>query len=73
MEQRERDTGVTKERVIEQIAKIAFSPNAKDGDRLRALDWLSEFLRNKNETDEVLARLDVILRQVRGDADGTQK
>lgn len=69
MAQRERDTGVTKEQVIEQIAKIAFSPDAKDGDRLRALDWLSEFLRKKNETDEVLARLDSILQQVKGDAD----
>ncbi len=48
-------------KIIKEMADIAFSPEEKTADRLRALNLLSEALSESEKTDEALKRLDEIL------------
>ncbi len=48
-------------KIIKEMADIAFSPEEKTADRLRALNLLSETLSASEKKDEALKRLDEIL------------
>lgn len=48
-------------RIMREMAQIAFDPEQKTADRLRALDLLSEYVNRQTRTDEALLRLDGIL------------
>ena len=48
-------------KIMRQMAEIAFNSEEKTADRLRALDMLSEYLKNKSRSDDAYAKLDAIL------------
>ena len=56
---------VSDEKIVNAFASIAFSKEAKDTDRIRALDWLADYLAKEKGQDAVLARLDRVLQQIR--------
>lgn len=58
--------GVTERKIVKRFAEIAFDPETKDSDRLRALDWLSEHLEKKSGQEETLNKLDKVLDELRG-------
>ena len=49
---------------MRQMAEIAFNSEEKTADRLRALDMLSEYVKNKNKSDDAYAKLDAILESI---------
>ena len=58
---------VTEKKIVRRFAEIAFDPETKDSDRLRALDWLAEHLHEKNGQEEILHRLDRVLAELKKD------
>lgn len=52
------------EKIIKEMADIAFGSEEKTSDRLRALDLLSELLHKKGEQDEAYEKLDFVLRSL---------
>ena len=58
-----RKNEITEERIVKQYCEIAFSESneVRDGDRMRALDWLSDYLKAKKDRDEVMKKLDEVL------------
>ena len=42
-------------KIMRQMAEIAFDPEEKTADRLRALDMLSDYLKDKNQNDDAFA------------------
>jgi len=53
------------EQVVEKFTEIAFSADTRDGDRLRALDWLADYLRRRKSDGAVMERLDRILDRIK--------
>ena len=51
-------------KIMRQMAEIAFNSEEKTADRLRALDMLSEYLKNKSRSDDAYAKLDAILDSI---------
>ena len=51
-------------KIMRQMAEIAFNPEEKTTDRLRALDMLSDYLKNKNQNDDAYAKLDAVLKSI---------
>ena len=56
---------MTEKRIVKRFAEIAFDPETKDSDRLRALDWLAAHLDEKNGQEEILRRLDRVLEEIK--------
>ena len=48
------------------MSEIAFSPNEKTSDRLRALDLLTELLDKNESREETMAKLDALLALIGG-------
>lgn len=65
---KKRNNAPTEDQVVAQFTAIAFSTDAKDSDRLRALDWLAEYLEKNRGESAMMERLDEILRKVKGEA-----
>ena len=53
--------GVTEEDIVSKFVEIAFAESTKDSDRLRALDWLSDYLNRTDDRNAVLDKLDEVL------------
>ena len=53
-------------KIMRQMTEIAFNPEEKTADRLRALDMLSDYLKNKSQSDDALAKLDAVLESIIG-------
>ena len=53
-------------KIMRQMAEIAFDPEEKTADRLRALDMLSEYLNRQNKSDDAFAKLDAVLESIIG-------
>jgi len=53
------------EQVVEKFTEIAFSADPRDGDRLRALDWLADYLRRRKSDGAVMERLDRIVDRIK--------
>jgi predicted NACHT family NTPase len=51
-------------KIMRQMAEIAFNPEEKTADRLRALDMLSDYLKDKNQSDDAFAKLDEVLESI---------
>jgi hypothetical protein len=51
-------------KIMRQMAEIAFNPEEKTADRLRALDMLSDYLKDKNQSDDAFAKLDAVLESI---------
>ncbi len=51
-------------RIMRQMAEIAFNPEEKTADRLRALDMLSEYIKKKDEQGDAYAKLDAVLESI---------
>lgn len=51
--------------IVEKFTEIAFSEDARDSDRLRALDWLSCYFRRTRDKEETLEKLDKILSGIK--------
>ena len=56
----------TEERILDAMSEIAFSPNEKTSDRLRALDLLTELLDKNESREETMAKLDALLALIGG-------
>ena len=52
------------ERILQEMADIAFSKDEKTTDRLRALDLLCDAIRSGAPEEEALQKLDVILQHL---------
>ncbi len=50
--------------IIAEFKQIAFGGD-KDSDRMRALEWLAEYLERKNTEESVLRKLDEVLAELR--------
>ncbi len=48
-------------KIMRQMAEIAFNPEEKTADRLRAMDMLSEYLKKQSESNDAYEKLDAIL------------
>ncbi len=48
-------------KIMKQMAEIAFDPEEKTADRLRAMDLLSEYLKKQVQSEDAYARLDAVL------------
>ena len=48
-------------KIMRQMAEIAFNPEEKTADRLRAMDMLSEYLKKQNQSNDAYEKLDAIL------------
>ena len=53
-------------KIMREMAEIAFDPEEKTADRLRALDMLSDYLKDKNQSDDAFAKLDAVLESIIG-------
>ena len=53
--------GISEEDIVAKFAEIAFAESTKDSDRLRALDWLSDYLSRADGRSSVLEKLDEAL------------
>ena len=53
-------------KIMRQMAEIAFDPEEKTADRLRALDMLSEYLNRQNKSDDAFVKLDAVLESIIG-------
>ena len=62
---RKKQSELSEEQVVAQFCAIAFSPDAKDSDRLRALDWLGEYLEKNRDQMAVMRRLDEVLARMK--------
>ena len=51
-------------RIMRQMAEIAFDPDEKTADRLRALDMLSEYAKNKDKSTDAYTKLDAVLESI---------
>ncbi len=51
-------------KIMRQMAEIAFDPEEKTADRLRALDMLSEYIKKKDQSDDAFAKLDAVLESI---------
>ena len=60
---------VSEKKIREKFAEIAFAAETKDSDRLRALDWLANYLSKEKDTSTVLERLDAVLEEIRGSSE----
>lgn len=56
---------ISDKRIVDAFASIAFSEETKDTDRIRALDWLADYLDKEKGQDTVLKRLDAVLAQIK--------
>ena len=57
---------LSERQVVAQFCSIAFSGDAKDSDRLRALDWLGEYQEKNRDEMADLKRLDEDLAELKG-------
>ncbi len=48
-------------RIMRQMAEIAFNPEEKTADRLRAMDMLSEYLKKQSQSNDAYEKLDAVL------------
>jgi hypothetical protein len=55
---------LSEDEIAEQFRRIAFDGD-KDSDRMKALEWLSEWLERKNTSNQVLGKLDEVLAELR--------
>lgn len=55
---------IDERQIIAEFKKIAFN-GEKDSERMRALEWLADWLDRKNSGDEVLRKLDEVLAELR--------
>ena len=51
----------TEKKIMAEMAEIAFNPDEKTSDRLRALDMLSSGLEKDAVREEALSKLDTLL------------
>ncbi|MBQ7778874.1 MAG: hypothetical protein IJ404_00110 [Clostridia bacterium] len=51
-------------KIMRQMAEIAFDPEEKTADRLRALNMLSDYLKDKSQNDDAFAKLDAVLESI---------
>ena len=56
---------VSDRKIVDAFSDIAFSEDSKDTDRIRALDWLADYLEKEKGQDAVLKRLDEVLADLR--------
>jgi hypothetical protein len=54
-------------KITEEMVKIAFDPEQKTADRLRALDMLSEILEKQSRTDQAMEKLDIVLKALQSE------
>jgi len=50
--------------IVKEFVEIAFSEETKNSDRLRALDWLADYIAGTKAKDEVLKKLDDVLGKI---------
>lgn len=55
---------IDERQIIAEFKKIAFN-GEKDSERMRALEWLADWLDRKNSGDEALRKLDEVLAELR--------
>lgn len=48
-------------KLMKEITEIAFNPEQKTADRLRAMDMLGEMLKEEAKNEEAFAKLDALI------------
>ena len=56
--------------IMKEFCGIAFSAEAKDADRIRALEWISAQLQRQKNEDAVIKKLDEVLAALGASGNG---
>jgi len=58
------DIDIDERLILKEFKRIAFE-GEKDSERMRALEWLADWLERKNTENAVLRKLDEVLAELR--------